>query len=712
MKTMSRIHKLLTVFLACYCAFSNGQEGSVPPVVIDGVSLPYDFPDFTPTINEGTAPGHIFITNSVGMPYLMILKNDGSPYFYKQLEESSSDFKLQDNGMLSCWISGEVRGFMLMDEHFQIIDTLKCQNGFDTDQHDLQLLSNGHALMIAIEERNMTEIDPEGNPNATVIGNHIQEINESGNVVFEWLCWDHIALEDSYLGTQDIFRLDYIHINSIAVDFDGHLLISCRHLSECTKINRQTGEIIWRLGGKNNQFDFINDPDPFSFQHDFRPVPGKPGYYTLYDNGNQRDPRYSRALEYKLDTVNMIAEKVWEYRHSPDRYSRLMGNAQRLPNGNTVISWGDPALPAITEVTPDSLLVYEAILTPRMNNYRSFRFECDYSMLSPYLLAEPYPDRIRLLFNKFGDTGVDYFNIYAGKNPDQLDWIDSTSQTWMDLLDLDNSEYSYLEVTAVDSSGLESMPSNQEKVYVRNSQPGDNLILNGDFSDGENFWTHQNFQDANSSGSPADSIYRFNITAGGLIASDVQLSQAEIPLIQGKEYILELDARADAPRTIGIEVERDDATRTSYSRHGLSYIGTQFTHIEHTFTMDQGNDLGARFVIYGGGSDIDFEVQNISLRQKVIAGIQLKGQSDDLIKCFPNPANNELQISFQLESASDIDLQLFTLAGQQVESHGPYRQPAGPAEITLNTERLLDGAYLLMVSSKDFKASSLVLVKH
>ena len=37
------------------------------------------------------------------------------------------------------------------------------------------------------------------------------------------------------------------------------LMISSRHLNEITKISRTTGDIIWRFGGKNNQFTFVND---------------------------------------------------------------------------------------------------------------------------------------------------------------------------------------------------------------------------------------------------------------------------------------------------------------------------------------------------------------------------------------------------------------------------------------------------------------------
>lgn len=712
MAFLIRKYIILLVLLSFQSVLTFAQDGNIPPVVLKGVSIPSDFPQYNADINEETAPGYIFLANSEGMPYLMILENDGTPYFYRKLKDHSLDFKLQANGQYTRWIDEDVRGYEVMDEHFQILDTLKCQNGFETDEHELQLLPNGHALMIAHEERSMALIDPNNNPNATVIGNHIQELDANGTVVFQWLCWDHFNLEDTYRNYTDALQVDYVHMNSIAVDFDGHLLISSRHLSECTKIDRQSGEIIWRLGGKNNQFDFVNDTSQIYTQHDFRPVPGKPNYYTLFDNGSNLEPRFSRAVEFRLDTVNMTAEKIWEYRHNPDRYSRLMGNAQRLSNGNTLINWGHSNFPKITEVTPGGSVVYEANFTPEMNNYRTFRFECTDFILAPYLIAEPYPDRIRLLFNKFGDNDVDYFNIYGGTDPEQLVWLDSSSITWKDLLDLEASMYYYLEVRAVDASGVESNASNREKVYVRNSKPGDNLILNGNFTQGMNFWALINDRGASSTGFITDSSYRFNITNPGQVLADVQLYQDDIPLVNAKEYILELDARADSPRFIDVELERAGIPWTSYSRHGQSYITDQFTHIEHTFIMEEANDLHAKFVISGGEHDIDFEVKNISLRQVVSTGVPVIQSDLGEISCYPNPADRNLHISYQLETASSIHLQLFTLSGQLIETIYQGNQTPGFQEHVMDTESLAEGAYMLYYRSGSKRQSSIILVQH
>ena len=98
----------------------------------------------------------------------------------------------------------------------------------------------------------------------------------------------------------------------IVQEIDGTLLLSSRHLDEIMKIDRQTGDIIWRWGGKNNEFTFVDDTRGFSHQHAVRRIPN--GDVTLFDNGNFHSPPFSRALEYRLDELGKTATLVWEYR--------------------------------------------------------------------------------------------------------------------------------------------------------------------------------------------------------------------------------------------------------------------------------------------------------------------------------------------------------------------------------------------------------------
>ncbi len=356
-------------------------------------TLPSDFPKITVDSTNNPSDGKIFLANfsatgndSIGN-YLMILNNDGTVLKYKKLDQPAFDFKVQPNGELSYaevivnYTSYAKVRWIVMDTSLTPVDTFQCGNGYTADLHDFLLLPNGHALVLAYDPEpvDMSKIVPGGNPNATVIGAVIQEINASKNVVFQWRTWDYIPMTDSYMDlTANL--VDLIHGNAFDVDYAGNIVFSMRHLSSIIKIDRQTGNVDWILGGKQNQFTFLNEhqsnsPNYFSFQHDVHILPN--GDITMFDNGNQHTPPYSRAVEYKLDEENKTADLVWEYRHNPDIYSFAMGSVQKLSNGNTFIGWGYASAngaPAITELHPDNSTALEINLPLGQASYRAFKF--------------------------------------------------------------------------------------------------------------------------------------------------------------------------------------------------------------------------------------------------------------------------------------------------------------------------------------------------
>ena len=87
-----------------------------------------------------------------------------------------------------------------------------------------------------------------------------------------------------------------------------NLIISTRNFNEITKINRHTGEIIWRLGVERNQFQFINDNRGFGRQHDASVLSN--GNLALFDNGHFLIPQYSSYVEYEIDEQNFTATLV------------------------------------------------------------------------------------------------------------------------------------------------------------------------------------------------------------------------------------------------------------------------------------------------------------------------------------------------------------------------------------------------------------------
>ena len=299
----------------------------------------------------------------------MVLDNSGFPIKYRPVVIFSFDFKVQNGNTFTFFAPGK---FLATNSSFTNLDSFVCGNGYTIDFHDILLLPDYHAYLMSYDPQyvDMSKIVQGGNPNAKVTGLIIQEIDVYKTVVFQWRSWDHFKITDATHENLLDSVIDYVHGNSIDLDYDGNILISSRHLDEITKINRQTGDIIWRMGGKNNQFTFNNDTLGFSHQHAFRRINN--GHYTLFDNGNYHNPSFSRAIEYDLDQVNKTCTLVWQFRHGDTVYAAAMGYTQRLPNGNTIIGWGS-ANPTVTEVDPDGNIVYELAFPFGVVSYRAYR---------------------------------------------------------------------------------------------------------------------------------------------------------------------------------------------------------------------------------------------------------------------------------------------------------------------------------------------------
>jgi len=345
-------------------------------------ALPADLPAISLLLSNAPDPGNVFVTPfSLSSLYghLVIVDNLGVPVFYRRTERWVYDFKKQPNGLLTYSHWGPF--FFALDSTYAVVDSFRAGNGYAlTDLHDLLLLDNGHALLMVKDPQtvHMDSLVLGGHPNAQVTGLIIQELDADKNVVFQWRSWDHFEISDGsvsgYVSLTDSL-IDYVHGNALEVDWDGNILLSSRHMNEITKIDRQTGDILWRFGPNavHNDFTVINDPRGFSHQHDIRRLPN--GNITLFDNGNFLVPAYSRMVEYQLDEINKVATLVAEYRNTPDSYGPAMGGAQRHASGGTTIGWGMvPSAPHVTEIHSDGSKAFELGFDPGTFTYRAFRF--------------------------------------------------------------------------------------------------------------------------------------------------------------------------------------------------------------------------------------------------------------------------------------------------------------------------------------------------
>ena len=323
-----------------------------------------------------------------------IIDSLGVEIFSENWGKKGWDFKVNYNNRLS-YFDRDTKGWFIMDSLQNEIDSVYCQNGYVADNHDFLALPNGNYVLFAydVQPYAMDTVVVGGDPNALVEGLIIQELDSNHNLIFEWRSWDHFHVTDNtYLAPWNSSSLAFIHANAIDIDFDGHFIFSSRNLDEITKIHRTTGEIIWRWGGSQNDFVFVNDY-PFTHQHAIRSLGGN--RYILYDNGNfsgqyLNGNNLSRAVEYELDTVLMTATKVWEFVHPDSLYTPSIGGVQRLPNGNTLINFGNLQMfnmgSIITEVDSNNQIVFQLEYEEGGNLYRAQKFDWSfYTAPSPIL---------------------------------------------------------------------------------------------------------------------------------------------------------------------------------------------------------------------------------------------------------------------------------------------------------------------------------------
>src|SRR5713101_3812259 len=360
----------------------SSEEGITRTSSLQSISdsiYPLDLPYLKTLVRDSPERGRVFLSNVAfsssvaNTPYLLILDDSSAlPLFYRRMHSDVFDFKVQPDGRLTYFDNGVKRHYV-MDSSYAVVDSFEAGNGYTTDLHEFQELLDGHVLLMSYDTEavDMSSIVPGGKSSARVVGLIVQELDKAKNVAFQWRSWDHFQITDATHENLTASIVDYVHGNALELDTDGNFLLSNRHMDEITKISRQTGEIIWRFGGKNNQFAFLNDSIGFSHQHAVRRLAN--GDITLFDNGNFHSTPFSRAVEYRIDEQNKTATLVWEYRHSPNVFGAAMGYMQRLPGGNTLIGW-DSSNPSVTEVRPDRSVAYELTLDNGIFSYRAYKF--------------------------------------------------------------------------------------------------------------------------------------------------------------------------------------------------------------------------------------------------------------------------------------------------------------------------------------------------
>ena len=201
-----------------------------------------------------------------------------------------------------------------------------------------------------------------------VVGDVVVEMDRSRKEVWTWNAYEHLR-PDTSRDNGEHFLYPWTHVNALVMDAKADALyINARNLSTVYKVRKSTGEILWALGKDG---DFAADPAAeypwFEQPHGLERLPN--GNLIMYDNGLFKRG-FARAVEYALDEQTLTTRIVWQYRggHRGRWFVNYWGDADRLPNGNTLITagtWKQQHHSRVFEVTSAGEVVWEMELPVR-----------------------------------------------------------------------------------------------------------------------------------------------------------------------------------------------------------------------------------------------------------------------------------------------------------------------------------------------------------
>ena len=247
-----------------------------------------------------------------------------------------NSFQAHPNGSYTLLGTGAAETqFRVLNALGEQTGTLQCV-GRPTRFHDLLVAEGGDAWILCDENRTMDLSALGGVAAAVVTGTVVQHLSAGGELLWEWNAFDHFAITDLPLVDRTGPNVNFTHGNGVGFDVDGNLILGFRSLSEVTKVNVATGAIMWRLGGLQNQFTFVNDPKGF-FEHQHGVRPAGPGQIQMLDNGLAAPSRMARYL---INPAAHTALMEWQFIDAPTTWTLVGGSTQYHPDGHATVSFG------------------------------------------------------------------------------------------------------------------------------------------------------------------------------------------------------------------------------------------------------------------------------------------------------------------------------------------------------------------------------------
>jgi hypothetical protein len=328
-----------TRYSARFVLYSEERAVPATPLEFETAALPADLPTYTA---QGSSPSPGFVVFGAGQ-YGLVIDNTGRIVWYHRFAEgpglafmptANGTYATQpptgDPGAAGPWLEIDVLG--------RVLRSMPCAGGLVPRLHDIIVQPDGSYWLMCDEVRAIDLTARGGPTDALVIGTQVQHVDRDGSLRFSWSAFDHVDHDtiDPSLTVGE--RVTWTHGNAIALDGDGHLLVSMRNLSQVIKVHTATGAIVWRLGGEASDYSFSPAVSrPFFRQHGIRVCDD--GELVLLDNLGESGT--SRVERYRLDPILRTAVLTGSAVPDPPRIGLLGGSVQPLPGNRILASFGN-----------------------------------------------------------------------------------------------------------------------------------------------------------------------------------------------------------------------------------------------------------------------------------------------------------------------------------------------------------------------------------
>jgi len=238
---------------------------------------------------------------------------------------------------------------------------------------DVELLANGN-ILLGLPKRGIFEIDRSGEvvwshldekishdvdrlPNGNTLYNfggtdtvddaQAKEVYPDGEVVWSWHAKDHFDREP-YRGIDD---LGWTHNNAVERLENGNTLLSPRNFGLLVEVD-PSGSVVRTMG--EGLLNHAHDPE-------------------LLPNGNILVANHAKphaAIEFNPDTGEVVWQFAPTYKKGKRRFIEPLRDADRLPNGNVLIT----GYGVIYEVTREGEIVWQLVLTDKKTALNGWQY--------------------------------------------------------------------------------------------------------------------------------------------------------------------------------------------------------------------------------------------------------------------------------------------------------------------------------------------------